>query len=351
MSFLVVSCPCALVISVPLSFFGGIGGASRYGILVKGSNQLEALAKASIAVFDKTGTLTHGHFRVTAVHPVNTDEQTLLHTASIAEMHSTHPISRSICEAVKQTVSHDECSNVQEMAGHGISVVYQDEVIAAGNEKLMNSLDISVASPATNGTLVHIAKGGQYMGYVVVADEPKPGAAEALTALRKEGIGKTVMLTGDHPSAADEVAKQLCIDEVYAQLLPQDKLAHVEAMLDQKKANQVLVFIGDGINDAPVLTRADVGVAMGALGSDAALEAADIVLMDDDPRKLATALRISRKTLAIVRQNIVFALGVKLLVLALVALGMAGMWLAVFADVGVSVIAILNAMRALNVKA
>lgn len=351
LSFLVVSCPCALVISVPLSFFGGIGGASRCGILVKGSNQLEALAKASIAVFDKTGTLTHGHFCVTAVHPVNTDDQTLLHTAAIAEMHSNHPISRSICEAVKQTVPFDECSDVQEIAGHGISVVYQNEVIAAGNEKLMASLGISVAAPAANGTIVHIAKGGQYLGCVVVADELKPGASEALISLQKEGVDKTVMLTGDHPSAANEIANQLGINEVYAQLLPQDKLAHVEKMLEQKKANQVLVFIGDGINDAPVLTRADVGVAMGALGSDAAIEAADIVLMDDDPRKLATALRISRKTLAIVRQNIVFALGVKLLVLALVALGMAGMWLAVFADVGVSVIAILNAMRALNVKA
>lgn len=350
LSFLVVSCPCALVISVPLSFFGGIGGASRCGILVKGSNQLEQLAKARIAVFDKTGTLTHGRFRVTGIHPVNTDEQTLLETSAIAESHSNHPISRSICEAVTLPASADECHDVQETAGHGITAVYQGETIAAGNEKLMQTLGIEVNAPSVNGTKVHVAKGNAYLGYLVVADEPKPGAKEAVAALRREGISRMVMLTGDHESTAREVASQLGIDEAHAQLLPQDKLSHVERMLNEKPADQVLVFIGDGINDAPVLTRADVGVAMGALGSDAAVEAADIVLMDDDPRKLALALRISRKTLAIVRQNIIFALAVKLAVLLLVALGLAGMWLAVFADVGVSVIAILNAMRALKVS-
>jgi len=350
LSFLVVSCPCALVISVPLSFFGGIGGASRCGILVKGSNQLEQLAKARIAVFDKTGTLTHGRFRVTGVYPVNTDEQTLLETAAIAESHSNHPISRSICDAVTLPSSVGECTDVQETAGHGITAVYQGDTIAAGNEKLMQSLGIEVNAPSVNGTKVHVARGNAYLGCLVVADEPKSGAKEALAALRREGISRMVMLTGDHESTAKEVATQLGIDEVHAQLLPQDKLSRVERMLDEKPADQVLVFIGDGINDAPVLTRADVGVAMGALGSDAAVEAADIVLMDDDPRKLALALRISRKTIAIVRQNIVFALGVKLAVLLLVALGLAGMWLAVFADVGVSVIAILNAMRALKVK-
>lgn len=350
LSFLVVSCPCALVISVPLSFFGGIGGASRCGILVKGSNQLEQLAKARIAVFDKTGTLTRGRFRVTGIHPVNTDEQTLLETSAIAESHSNHPISRSICEAVTLPASADECHDVQETAGHGITAVYQGETIAAGNEKLMQTLGIEVNAPSVNGTKVHVAKGNAYLGYLVVADEPKPGAKEAVAALRREGISRMVMLTGDHESTAREVASQLGIDEAHAQLLPQDKLSHVERMLNEKPADQVLVFIGDGINDAPVLTRADVGVAMGALGSDAAVEAADIVLMDDDPRKLALALRISRKTLAIVRQNIIFALAVKLAVLLLVALGLAGMWLAVFADVGVSVIAILNAMRALKVS-
>ena len=351
LSFLVVSCPCALVISVPLSFFGGIGGASRCGILVKGSNHLEMLSRASIAVFDKTGTLTHGRFHVTQIYPVRTDEQTLLETAAIAESHSNHPISRSICEALKEPVSADECHDVKEIAGQGITVVYHGQTIAAGNDKLMSALGIAVTAPETAGTVVHVARDSEYLGCLVVADEPKPGAKEALAALRKESIQKTVMLTGDQHSAAKAVAAQLGIDEVHAQLLPQDKLNHVERMLEEKKEDQVLVYIGDGINDAPVLTRADVGVAMGALGSDAAVEAADIVLMDDDPRKLALALRISRRTLAIVRQNIAFALGVKLLVLILVALGRAGMWLAVFADVGVSVIAILNAMRALKVKA
>ncbi len=350
LSFLVVSCPCALVISVPLSFFGGIGGASRCGILIKGSNQLETLAKARIAVFDKTGTLTQGRFQVVKAEPIGIDEKALLHMAAAAETNSSHPISRSICEAVQAAFSGDDYRDVQEVAGQGVMVVYQGSKIAAGNEKLMNALGLNVPSSAANGTVVHVAKDGIYMGCITVADEPKPGAKEALAALRKEGIGKTVMLTGDHPAVAKAVAEQIGIDEVHAQLLPQDKLDHVEQMLSEKPDHQVLVYIGDGINDAPVLTRADVGVAMGALGSDAAVEAADIVLMDDDPRKLALALRISRKTLAIVRQNIVFALGIKLAVLALVAMGWAGMWLAVFADVGVSVIAILNAMRALKVN-
>ncbi len=350
LSFLVVSCPCALVISVPLSFFGGIGGASRCGILVKGSNQLEALARASIAVFDKTGTLTRGSFRVAELHPVGADEDQLLFNAALAESHSNHPISRAICAAMKKPVSLENCHDVQEIAGQGMIVSYEGKIIAAGNEKLMKAQGICAAAPATVGTIVHVASNDCYLGYIVVADEIKPGAAEAVSALRKHGIRRTIMLTGDQQTAAKEVASQLGIDEVHAQLLPADKLAHVERILETKAADEALVFIGDGINDAPVLMRADVGVAMGALGSDAAVEAADIVLMDDDPRKLALAVRISRRTLAIVRQNIVFALGIKLLVLALVAIGAAGMWLAVFADVGVSVIAILNAMRALKVK-
>lgn len=350
LSFLVVSCPCALVISVPLSFFGGIGGASRHGILVKGSNQLEMLSKAKIAAFDKTGTLTHGHFSVTKIHPVGTDEQTLLHTAALAECHSTHPISRCICEAFRTENLLSECQDSHEIAGQGMTVVVNGDVLAAGNEKLMLAQGVDSLTPKEHGTIVHVSKAGKYLGYLVVADEIKPAAKDAVEALRKEGMTRIAMLTGDQTATAEAVAAELGIDEVYARLLPDEKLTIVEQMLDEKPVDQVLVFIGDGINDAPVLTRADIGVAMGALGSDAAVEAADIVLMDDDPLKLALALRISRKTMGIVHQNIVFALGIKLLVLILVALGFAGMWLAVFADVGVSVVAILNAMRALKIK-
>ncbi len=350
LSFLVVSCPCALVISVPLSFFGGIGGASRCGILVKGSNQLELLANARIAVFDKTGTLTRGSFRVTELHPVNVTKEVLLQTAILAESHSAHPISRSICAASPVHFSTDKCLNAQEIAGEGILVSYEGKTIAAGNEKLMKRQAVQAASPDEIGTIVHVACDEAYLGYIVVADQIKEGASEAISSLRKSGIQRTVMLTGDRQAIAAKVASDLGIDEVHAQLLPADKLEHVEHLLAEKAAKDVLVFVGDGINDAPVLMRADVGVAMGALGSDAAVEAADIVLMDDDPHKLALAVRISRRTLAIVRQNIIFALGVKLLVLGLVAIGAAGMWLAVFADVGVSVIAILNAMRALKIQ-
>ncbi|MBR6571308.1 MAG: cadmium-translocating P-type ATPase [Clostridia bacterium] len=348
LSFLVVSCPCALVISVPLGFFGGIGAASRCGILVKGSNQLEALAKAKIAVFDKTGTLTEGRFRVTAIHPVGMDAEKLLRLAAIVEAHSNHPISQSICEAAGVLDIHDECHDVQEIAGHGICAAYQECRLAAGNQKLMASLGVTIPDGEIDGTVVHIAMDQTYLGSIVVADVIKSSTVEALAQLKKEGISRTVMLTGDQKTVAARIVGELGIDEFHAQLLPEDKLNHLERLLTQKEENEVLVFVGDGINDAPVLTRADVGVAMGALGSDAAVEAADIVLMDDDPRKLAKAVQISRRTLAIVRQNIVFALGVKLLVLALVAIGAAGMWLAVFADVGVSVIAILNAMRALR---
>lgn len=350
LSFLVVSCPCALVISVPLSFFAGIGGASRQGILIKGSNQLEMLANARVAVFDKTGTLTQGRFRVTSVEPFSTDERTLLQIAAIAEMHSNHPVSRAICEKACCTVAFDECREIKETAGMGVSVVYKNEKIIAGNDKMMRLHDISVPTVKANGSIIYVAKGGIYMGCIIISDEVKHTARETVSALRKDGIQKIIMLTGDHQAAAEEIASFLGIDEVHAQLLPHEKLEHFENLLDSQNSNHAVVYVGDGINDAPVLMRADIGVAMGALGSDAAIEAADIVLMDDDPRKLDVALRISRKVLAIVRQNIVFALGVKLLVLALVALGMAGMWLAVFADVGVSVIAILNAMRALKVK-
>jgi len=350
LSFLVVSCPCALVISVPLGFFGGIGAASRCGILVKGSNQLEALAKARIAVFDKTGTLTEGRFRVTEIHPVDTDKDTLLHLAAIAESHSNHPISRSICEAATVRIADEMCSDVREIAGQGIQAVYQGSRLAVGNAKLMSTLGITLPKETAAGTVVHVAVNQTYLGSIIVADALKSTAADALAALKKEGSRKTVMLTGDRQAVAAAAASELGMDEYCAQLLPEDKLNHVEQLLSAKSENQVLIFVGDGINDAPVLTRADVGVAMGALGSDAAVEAADIVLMDDDPRKLALAVQISRRTLSIVRQNIVFALGVKLLVLALVAVGAAGMWLAVFADVGVSVIAILNAMRALRIR-
>lgn len=351
LSFLVVSCPCALVISVPLSFFGGIGAASRHGILVKGSNHLEQLAQTSTVVFDKTGTLTKGRFRVTEAMPVGVDKQTLLHTAALAEMHSNHPISRCVCETVDlSTLSAGECLHVEEKPGLGIVAEYHNRVIAAGNARLMALLGIRISTPALNGTSVHVAENNTYLGYLTVSDELKPDAKETLAALRRNGVKRTVLLTGDQQTAAEAIASQLSINELHAQLLPQDKVMHVERLLADKQDRQTLIYVGDGINDAPVLARADVGVAMGALGSDAAVEAADVVLMDDNPLKLALAIHISRRTLAIVRQNIVFALTVKLLVLGMVALGAAGMWLAVFADVGVSVIAILNAMRVLNTK-
>ena len=349
LSFLVVSCPCALVISVPLSFFGGIGGASRCGILMKGSNNLEALSKAEIVVFDKTGTLTHGRFAVTHILPENIDETELLHLAALVESTSTHPISRSICSAYQGELETDALSNVSEHAGMGISAEWNGSVLRAGNAKLMNEIGIPVSENAYVGTVVHVAMDSAYLGCIVIADEVKENAVDAISAIKNCGVSKTVMLTGDAKAVADSVANACGIDEVYAHLLPDGKVEQVETLLGEKSPDGTLVFVGDGINDAPVLTRADVGVAMGALGSDAAVEAADIVLMDDNLHKLSLAVQISRRTMRIARQNIVFAIAIKLFVLLLVALGSAGMWLAVFADVGVSVLAILNAMRALHI--
>lgn len=350
LSFLVVSCPCALVISVPLSFFGGIGGASRCGILMKGSNNLEALSKAEIVVFDKTGTLTHGRFAVTHILPENIDETELLHLAALVESISTHPISRSICSAYQGELETDTLSNVSEHAGMGISAEWNGSVLRAGNAKLMNEIGIPVSENAYVGTVVHVAMDSAYLGCIVIADEVKENAVDAISAIKNCGVSKTVMLTGDTKAVADSVANACGIDEVYAHLLPDGKVEQVETLLGEKSPDGTLVFVGDGINDAPVLTRADVGVAMGALGSDAAVEAADIVLMDDNLHKLSLAVQISRRTMRIARQNIVFAIAIKLFVLLLVALGSAGMWLAVFADVGVSVLAILNAMRALHIE-
>ncbi len=352
LNFLVVSCPCALVISIPLSFFGGIGGASRQGILVKGSNYLEALAQAGIVVFDKTGTLTQGKFSVTAVHPEEgMAGSELLKLAALAEQFSTHPISRSIVDAWGGTLQQDRVTSVEEIAGHGVRAVIDGRQILAGNWKLMDRENIPITSDHDHlGTIIHVAVEGRYAGHLVIADQPKETSAQALRELKAAGVRQTVMLTGDAERTAQAVADGLKLDKYYAQLLPVDKVERVEELLAEKNPKEKLVFVGDGINDAPVLSRADIGVAMGALGSDAAIEAADIVLMDDDLLKLTAAVRIARKTLSIVRQNVVFALGVKLLVLILSAAGLANMWAAVFADVGVSVLAILNASRMLNVK-
>ena len=351
LNFLVVSCPCALVISIPLSFFGGIGGASKQGILVKGSNYLEALAQASIVVFDKTGTLTQGKFSVTAVHPDGMSQEELLELAALAEQFSTHPISRSIVDAWGGTLQQDRVTGVEEIAGHGVRAVIDGRQILAGNWKLMDRENIPITSNHDHlGTIIHVAVEGRYAGHLVIADQPKETSAQAVAGLKAAGVRQTVMLTGDAERTAQAVADGLKLDKYYAQLLPADKVERVEELLAEKSPKEKLVFVGDGINDAPVLSRADIGVAMGALGSDAAIEAADIVLMDDDLLKLTAAVRIARKTLSIVRQNVVFALGVKLLVLILSAAGLANMWAAVFADVGVSVLAILNASRMLNVK-
>lgn len=352
LNFLVVSCPCALVISIPLSFFGGIGGASRQGILVKGSNYLEALAQAGIVVFDKTGTLTQGKFSVTAVHPEEgMAGSELLKLAALAEQFSTHPISRSIVDAWGGTLQQDRVTGVEEIAGHGVRAVIDGRQILAGNWKLMDRENIPITSDHDHlGTVIHVAVEGRYAGHLVIADQPKETSAQAVAGLKAAGVRQTVMLTGDAERTAQAVADGLKLDKYYAQLLPADKVERVEELLAEKSPKEKLVFVGDGINDAPVLSRADIGVAMGALGSDAAIEAADIVLMDDDLLKLTAAVRIARKTLSIVRQNVVFALGVKLLVLILSAAGLANMWAAVFADVGVSVLAILNASRMLNVK-
>ena len=351
LNFLVVSCPCALVISIPLSFFGGIGGASKQGILVKGGNYLEALAHAGIVVFDKTGTLTKGSFEVTAVHPQQVSERELLELAALAERFSSHPISLSIQAACHPAPDPSRVTGVQEIAGCGVQAEVDGKTVLAGNQKLMDRFQVAFEDRCRHtGTIVHVAVDGVYMGHIVIADRVKEGAAQALRALKAAGVRKTVMLTGDSQAVGREVAGQLGLDEVHAELLPGDKVDQVERLLRSKAPGEQLIFVGDGINDAPVLSRADIGVAMGALGSDAAIEAADLVLMDDDLNKLPVAVRIARKTLRIVRENIVFALTVKFLVLVLSAVGAANMWWAVFADVGVSVIAILNSMRMLNAK-
>ena len=348
--FLVISCPCALVISIPLGFFGGIGGASRRGILVKGSNYLEALSRAEIVVFDKTGTLTKGTFTVTAVHPDILPEDRLLELAALAESYSDHPISRSLREAYHKEIDASRVTGTEDIPGHGVSARVDGRLVQAGSGKLMERMGIPYRNCHRTGTIVHVAVDGEYAGHIVIADEIKPDAADAVAALKSQGVRKTVMLTGDQPAVGESVAEALGIDEVHAGLLPADKVDHVEQLLGEKHGRGTLAFVGDGINDAPVLSRADIGIAMGALGSDAAIEAADVVLMDDKPSKIADAIRISRKTRRIVQQNIVFALGVKLLVLVLGACGVASMWAAVFADVGVSVLAILHAMRALRVE-
>ena len=346
--FLVISCPCALVISVPLSFFGGIGGASRAGILVKGGNYLEVLADTQIVVFDKTGTLTKGVFNVTAIHPDQCDEDRLLELAALAESYSDHPISRSLKEACGKEIDNSRVDGVEEIAGQGVKASVDGVEVWVGNDKLMDAAGAAWRPCHRVGTTVHVASQGVYLGHIVISDEVKEDAAQAIAGLKTIGIQKTVMLTGDAQAVGEDVARRLGLDEVHTQLLPADKVDQVEALLRERTGKGKLAFVGDGINDAPVLSRADLGIAMGGLGSDAAIEAADVVLMDDKPSKIAVAIRIARKTLSIVRQNIVFALGVKLLVLVLGAVGRANMWGAVFADVGVSVLAILNAMRALR---
>ncbi len=348
--FLVISCPCALVISVPLSFFGGIGGASRHGILVKGGNYLEALANTEIVVFDKTGTLTQGVFNVTAIHPDQCSEQHLLELAALAESYSDHPISRSIRDAWGAELDRSRVTSVEERSGKGVQAQVDGVPIWVGSGKLMDEIGVTWHPCHKVGTTVHVASQGTYLGHIVISDQVKPDATQAIRDLKAAGVKKTVMLTGDAAAVGEAVAAELGLDEVHAQLLPADKVDRVEALLKEKSPKGTLAFVGDGINDAPVLSRADVGIAMGALGSDAAIEAADVVLMDDKPSKIAAAIRIARRTRRIVLQNIVFALAVKLLVLLLGALGDATMWEAVFADVGVSVIAILNATRALKVK-
>ena len=349
LNFLVISCPCALVISVPLSFFGGIGGASRKGILVKGANYLEALANPAVVAFDKTGTLTRGTFEVTAVHPQGVEAAELLSLAAAAEQYSTHPIAASI-RAASPAADGRAVSQVSEAAGHGVSACVDGRQVCVGNEKCMRQAGVAVQAVQEPGTIVYVAADGKYLGYIVINDEIKPGAAEAIQLLRRAGVKKTVMLTGDSPAAAAQVAQAVGVDEAHAGLLPDGKVAQEERLLAECKSKGSLIFVGDGINDAPVLARADVGVAMGALGSDAAIEAADVVLMDDDPRKLATAVRIARKTSRIVRENIIFSLAVKALVMLLGVLGVISLWMAVFSDVGVCFLAILNAMRAMRVE-
>lgn len=350
LTFLVISCPCALVISIPLTFFAGLGGASREGILIKGSNYLEALSQAKTVVFDKTGTLTQGVFQVSAVHHSTMEEHKLLEYAALAECSSSHPISLSLQRAYGGLVDRNRVTDIQEISGGGIVAKVDGTPVAVGNLRLMNSLGIEARECSSPGTIVHVAINGSYCGHIVISDVEKPTSASAISALKASGVSRAVMLTGDSESAAAEIAKKLGLTEYHSQLLPSDKVDRVEGLLQEQTGKAKLVFVGDGINDAPVLTRADIGVAMGALGSDAAIEAADVVLMDDDPMKIAKAIRLSRKCLGIVYQNIVFSLAVKGLCLILGALGITNMWAAIFADVGVMVLAVLNAIRALNTK-
>ena len=350
LTFLVVSCPCALVISIPLSFFAGIGGASKEGILIKGSNYLEALSESKYVVFDKTGTLTQGGFEVTGVHHSEMEEVKLLEYAALAECASSHPISKSLQKAYGREIDRSRVSDIEEISGHGIVAKVDGHAVAAGNSKLMRKLGISYQDCHSVGTIIHMAIDGKYAGHIVISDVVKPHSGEAIAALKKSGVAKTVMLTGDSKRVADQVAAELGIDEVHSELLPGDKVDEVEKLLAQKGSREKLAFVGDGINDAPVLSRADIGIAMGAMGSDAAIEAADVVLMDDDPLQIAKAIGISRKCIGIVRQNIVFSLVVKFACLALTALGYANMWAAIFADVGVMIIAVLNAIRTLKYK-
>ena len=350
LTFLVISCPCALVISIPLSFFAGIGGASNAGVLVKGSNYLETLSQTKIVVFDKTGTLTQGVFEVNGIHHNKLEDEKLIEYAALAESASSHPISRSLQKAYGKEIDRSRVTDIKEISGGGVIARVDGTEVAAGNDKLMNQLGIPYINCHSVGTIIHMAVNGTYAGHIVISDVVKPHSKEAVQALKAAGVRQTVMLTGDARKVADQVASELGLDSVYSELLPEDKVNKVEELLKNKPENAKLAFVGDGINDAPVLGRADIGIAMGAMGSDAAIEAADVVLMDDDPLKIAKAIRISRKCLRIVYQNIIFAIGIKLICLVLGALGIANMWLAIFADVGVMIIAVLNAIRALFVK-
>lgn len=350
LTFLVISCPCALVISIPLSFFAGIGGASRSGVLVKGSNYLETLAQTSCVVFDKTGTLTQGVFAVASVHPAGMTEAELLEYAALAESYSGHPISKSLQKAYGKSADQNRIGEVEEISGNGVKAVIDGKEVAVGNDKLMKKLGVSCEESNEIGTIVHVAIDGKYAGNILISDQSKPTSAEAIKSLKKAGVCKTVMLTGDRRNVAEHVAKELGLTEYYAELLPADKVTSVEKLLAEQGSHDKLAFVGDGINDAPVLSRADIGIAMGAMGSDAAIEAADIVLMDDDPMKIVKAIKIARKCIRIVYENIYFAIGIKVICLILGALGIANMWAAIFADVGVMVIAVLNAIRALSVK-
>ena len=350
LAFLVVSCPCALVISIPLSFFGGIGGASKKGVLVKGSNYLEALAETEIVVFDKTGTLTKGVFNVQEIHPKGVSKEELLELTAHAESYSNHPISLSLKRAYSKEIDNGRISDVEEISGHGVIATVDGKKVMAGNIKLMKMMDIPYFKGELIGTIVHVAVNNKYIGYIVIADEVKEDSAQAIKELKAANIKQTVMLTGDNKSIGSKVAKELGLDKVYAELLPADKVEKLEELFSQKSKKGKLAFVGDGINDAPVLARADIGIAMGGLGSDAAIEAADVVIMTDEPSKIATTMKISKKTLKIAHQNIVFAIGIKIIVLILSAFGITTMWAAIFADVGVTIIAVLNAFRALNVK-